>query len=138
MRLHWTRARRGVMAWMNDSRWLASSLGTDLGDLAVFSGFDREDLLPLASDWRLELAPALETGADCYQIVRESWSEEATAVCLNAKRDVKPTDAYGPQSLFAQLETLKMGAILAILGDSTNPENHGRMERMIARSPYRR
>lgn len=30
-----------------------------------------------------------------------------------------------------------MGAILAILGDSTDPENYGRMERMIARSPYR-
>lgn len=30
-----------------------------------------------------------------------------------------------------------MGAILAILGDSTNPENHWRMERMIVRSPYR-
>lgn len=30
-----------------------------------------------------------------------------------------------------------MGAILAILGETADPENHERMERMIVRSPYR-
>lgn len=76
---------RGVMGWMNDSRWMASSIGNDLGDLAVFSGFDREEIQAVASDWRLELAPAVEAGAECYQIVREPWSDEAQRVCVSAR-----------------------------------------------------
>ncbi|MBL0311124.1 MAG: hypothetical protein IPP78_00130 [Holophagaceae bacterium] len=80
---------------MNDSRWMASSIGTDLGNLAVFTGFEREELQGVADNWRLELAPALETGADCYQIVREPWSEEAQRVydSARAKRAAKQANA---------------------------------------------
>jgi hypothetical protein len=92
---------RGVMGWMIEARWMATSIGTGLGDLAVFSGFDREELQAVVGDWRLELAPALDTGAECYQIVREPWSDEAKAVCVNArakraaKRPVAGTEPDG-------------------------------------------
>ena len=76
---------------MNDSRWMASSIGTGLGDLAVFSGFDRDDLQAVLADWRLELAPVVEADADCYQIMREPWSDEAQRVCVSsrARQDAK-------------------------------------------------
>ncbi len=80
---------------MNESRWLATSIGTDLGNLAVFTGFEREELQGVADNWRLELAPALETGADCHQILREPWSEEAQRVydSARAKRAAKQANA---------------------------------------------